>query len=425
MKTILNNDEINKLFYQRIDNISVHTKHKTKNGNYGKELKNGFLHYNGRLIGICHKDIPFVIRIVETQEQLWYSKLKRTNQKYRNTNIRYDEYIISQDSIVGSIITLNDILKTLWNGVNINLTINRHLYTECASNKRFALCNYYRIHYNDSRKTWKSTFRDIYAICKKYNLNVDDILDRYWTRGIWWVEYKGFKKIWRSYNNAFSLIDNIRKVPTKQESLIISGKIIYWENIRQRPVLKSYYPSYESFKRAWSNSTGRKFIRCVLKRKQEEFYKSLVEKQEYKERLLKTGLAQHIEDFKNYKIKEIPYKFRNVGDYAIARLSTDGNLIELWNGFLVTKGEWIALSQFIADCSANNIQLSYKTCLKYKIIVGSHRVTSLEANDLWNVQWHGCRFNLFEITRICRLIGYSLIACKITRRKLLSQFERN
>lgn len=424
MKTILTENEINKLFYQRIDNISVRTKHKTKNGNYGKELKNGFLHYNSRLVGICHKDIPFVIRLVPTNEYQYYPLGKSKNRKYHG-EIEYDEYIISQDAIEGSIITVSDILKTLWNGVNISLTVHRFCYTEYAYNKKFALCNYNRNCYNNARKGWKSALKDILSICNTLGINSDEIIKRSWYKGYWWVEYEGFKRKHRHLTEPTYLADNIRRVPTKQESITISGKIIYWENVRQKPILKSYYPSYESFKRAWSNSTGRKFIKAILKRKQEEFYKSLAEKQEYKERLLKTGLAQYIEDFKIYRVKEIPYKFRNVGDYAIARLSDNGNLIELWNGFLVTKDKWIAMSQFVTDCSASNIQLSYKTCLKYKIIVGSHRVTSLEANDLWNIQWCGCRFNLFEITRICRLIGYSLIACKITRKKLLSQFERN
>ena len=424
MKTILTNGEISRLFYQRIDNVSVRTKHKTKNGNYSKELKNGFLHYDGKLIGICNKDIPFVIRIVPTKNCLYYVTAKSVKRKYEG-KIEYDEYVIPEDSIEGPIITLNDILKTLWNGVNINLVIDRLRYTESAYNKRFVNCNYYRIRYKDSRKAWKSAFRDIHIIIKKHNLNTNDILNRYWTKGIWWVEYKGFKKIYHSYSNVFSLLGNIRNVPTKQESLTISGKIIYWENVRQKPILREYYPIYESFKLAWNNITGRKFIKRVLKRKQEEFCKRLAEKQTYEERLLKTALVQQIEDFKNYKIKEVPYKFRNVADYAVARLSVDGNLIELWNGYSVTKDKWIALSQFVADCSTSNIQLSNKTCGKYKIIVGNNRIFSLEANDLWNVQWLGCRFNLFEITRICRLIGYSLIPCRITRRKLLSQFERN
>lgn len=424
MKTILTNDEIHKLFYQRIDNVSVHTKHKTKNGNYGKELKNGFLHCDGKLIGICNKDIPFIIRFVPTEQCSYSITFKFTKRKYRG-EIEYNEYIIPQDSIEGSIITLSDILKTLWNGVNINLIIDRYRYIECAHNKHFACCSYYRIRYKNSRKGWKSAFRDIYVIAKKHNLNINDILDRYWTKGIWWVEYKGFKRIWHSYHNGFALIDNIRNIPTNKESLTISGKIIYWENIRQKPILNMYYSNYESFKRAWDNTTGRKFIKSVLKQKQEEFCKCLAEKQAYEERLLKNVLVQHIEDFRNYKIKTVPYKVRNVADYAVARLSTDGNSIELWNGNSVTKGEWIALSQFVADCSASNIQLSNRTCGKYKIIVGSNRIYNLEANDLWNVLWLGCRFNLFEITRICRLIGYSLIPCKITRKKLLSQFERN
>jgi hypothetical protein len=63
MKSVGTINEILDLFYNRIDDISIHTKHTVENGKYGYELKNGILYCRGRIIGVCNKLIPFVVKL--------------------------------------------------------------------------------------------------------------------------------------------------------------------------------------------------------------------------------------------------------------------------------------------------------------------------------------------------------------------------
>ena len=52
MKSVGTINEILDLFYNRIDDISIHTKHTVENGKYGYELKNGILYCRGRIKNI-------------------------------------------------------------------------------------------------------------------------------------------------------------------------------------------------------------------------------------------------------------------------------------------------------------------------------------------------------------------------------------
>ena len=61
MKTVGTINEILDLFYKRIDDISIHTKHTVANDKYGYELKDGILYRRGKQIGVCNKFVPFVI----------------------------------------------------------------------------------------------------------------------------------------------------------------------------------------------------------------------------------------------------------------------------------------------------------------------------------------------------------------------------
>ena len=48
MKSVGTINEILDLFYNRVDNISIHTKHTVANGKYGYELKDGILYRRGK-----------------------------------------------------------------------------------------------------------------------------------------------------------------------------------------------------------------------------------------------------------------------------------------------------------------------------------------------------------------------------------------
>lgn len=63
MKSVGTINEILDLFYNRVDDISIHTKHTVANGKYDYELKDGILYCRGKQIGVCNKFVPFVIRL--------------------------------------------------------------------------------------------------------------------------------------------------------------------------------------------------------------------------------------------------------------------------------------------------------------------------------------------------------------------------
>ena len=62
MKSVGTINEILDLFYNRVDDISIHTKHTVANGKYDYELKDGILYCRGKQIGVCNKFVPFVNR---------------------------------------------------------------------------------------------------------------------------------------------------------------------------------------------------------------------------------------------------------------------------------------------------------------------------------------------------------------------------
>lgn len=61
MKSVGTINEILDLFYNRIDNISIHTKYTAEKSKYGYELKDGILYRRGKQISVCNKFVPFVI----------------------------------------------------------------------------------------------------------------------------------------------------------------------------------------------------------------------------------------------------------------------------------------------------------------------------------------------------------------------------
>ena len=72
----------------------------------------------------------------------------------------------------------------------------------------------------------------------------------------------------------------------------------------------------------------------------------------------------------------------------------------------------------------NNIQLNRKTCYNYKIQFGGYYIWEVQANDLWNVMWGGKCVTIMDVISICNRIGISLKEYKVTRKQLLSQFEK-
>lgn len=83
MKSVGTINEILDLFYKRIDNISIHTKHIAENGKYGYELKDGILYRRGKQIGVCNKYLPFVVRLHDIEDYLYRPLVKLKNQKFK------------------------------------------------------------------------------------------------------------------------------------------------------------------------------------------------------------------------------------------------------------------------------------------------------------------------------------------------------
>lgn len=83
MKTVGTITEILDLFYKRIDDVSIHTKHTVANGKYGYELKDGILYCRGKQIGVCNKYLPFVVRLHDIEDYLYRPLVKLKNQKIR------------------------------------------------------------------------------------------------------------------------------------------------------------------------------------------------------------------------------------------------------------------------------------------------------------------------------------------------------
>lgn len=423
MKSVGTINEILDLFYNRIDDISIHTKHTVENGKYGYELKNGILYCRGRIIGVCNKYLPFVVILHDIEDYLYRPLVKLKNQKIRGIN-NIDIYNICRQN---SIIIYNDaysILSALWNGVNQNLTVTRHILEKDVTNQKFADVRTHQIKYNNARKGWRSALKDILSICKEYGLDADTIINRTQSFNFTYVEYRGFAKNYTRLSSIFNLKDNIRITLSPKENLIISGKIIYWQTIRAKKVILPYCKNYTEFKKLWNNRTTRKELKSIIKIKFNEYLDNQKAIEEAKAKKYREELEVLIQEFRNYKISSIPYQWRQYGTYAVMRYESTNGIVRLWNDAVIKLKDFTDFAHFFAACVQNNIQLNRKTCYNYKIQFGGYYVWEVQANDLWNVMWSGQCVTIMDVISICNRIGISLKECKITRKQLLSQFEK-
>lgn len=423
MKTVGTITEILDLFYKRIDNISIHTKHTVANGKYGYELKDGILYCRGKQIGVCNKFVPFVIRLHDIEDYLYRPLVKLKNQKIRGkTNI--DIYNVCRQNSEVLIANTYGMLTSLWNGVNQNLTVTRHILEKDVTNQRFADVRTHQIKYNNARKGWRFALKDILSICKEYGLDADTIINRTQSFSFTYVEYRGFAKNYTRLSSIFNLKDNIRIALSPKQNLIISGKILYWQTIRAKKVILPYCKNYTEFKKLWNNRTTRKELKSIIKIKFNEYLDNQKAIEEAKAKKYREELEVLIQEFKDYKISSIPYQWRQYGTYAVMRYESTNGVVRLWNDAVIKLKDFIDFAHFFATCVQNNIQLNRKTCYNYKIQFGGYYVWEVQANDLWNVMWGGQCVTIMDIISICNRIGISLEECKVTRKQLLSQFEK-
>lgn len=423
MKTVGTITEILDLFYKRIDDVSIHTKHTVANGKYGYELKDGILYCRGKQIGVCNKFVPFVIRLHSIEDYLYRPLVKLKNQKFRG-KIGVDIYNICRQNSEVLIANTYGMLASLWNGVNQNLTVTRHILEKDVTNQRFADVLTHRIKYNNARKGWCSALKDILSICKEYSLDVDTIINRTQSFNFTYVEYRGFAKNYIKLSSVFNLKDNIRITLSPKENLIISGKILYWQTIRSKKVNTAYCKNYAEFKKLWNNTITRKQLKDVIRIKFNEYLDNQKAIEEAKAKKYREELEVLIQEFRNYKISSIPYQWRQYGTYAVMRYESTNGIVRLWNDTVIKLKDFTDFAHFFAACVQNNIQLNRKTCYNYKIQFGGYYVWEVQANDLWNVMWGGQCITIMDVIIICNRIGISLEECKVTRKQLLSQFEK-
>lgn len=423
MKTVGTITEILDLFYKRIDDISIHTKHTVANGKYGYELKDGILYCRGKQIGVCNKFVPFVIILHDIEDYLYRPLVKLKNQKIQG-KIGVDIYNICRQNSEVLIANTYGMLASLWNGVNQNLTVTRHILEKDVTNQRFADVRTHQIKYNNARKGWRSALKDILSICKEYSLDVDTIINRTQSFNFTYVEYRGFAKNYTRLSSIFNLKDNIRITLSPKENLIISGKIIYWQTIRSKKVNTAYCKNYAEFKKLWNNTITRKQLKDVIRIKFNEYLDNQKAIEEAKAKKYREELEVLIQEFRNYKISSIPYQWRQYGTYAVMRYESINGIVRLWNDAVIKLKDFTDFAHFFAACVQNNIQLNRKTCYNYKIQFGGYYVWEVQANDLWNVMWGGQCITIMDVIIICNRIGISLEECKVTRKQLLSQFEK-
>lgn len=423
MKTVGTINEILDLFYKRIDDVSIHTKHTVANGKYSYELKDGILYRRGKQIGVCNKFVPFVVRLHDIDDYLYRPLVKLKNQKIRG-KISVDIYnICRQNSEVLSANTLG-ILTSLWNGVNQNLIATRDILEKDVKNLRFADVRTHQIKYNNARKGWRSALKDILSICKEYNLDADLIVNRQPALYVTYNQYDGYSKNYTRIFSTLNLKDNIRVTLSPKENLIISGKILYWQTIRSKKVNIAYCKNYAEFKKLWNNTITRKRLKDVIRIKFNEYLDNQKSIEETKAKKYREELEVLIQEFRDYKINYIPYQWRQYGTYAVMRYESTTGVVRLWNDSVIKLKDFTDFAHFFAACVQNNIQLNRKTCYNYKIQFGGYYVREVQANDLWNVMWGGQCVTIMDVISICNRIGISLKECKITRKQLLSQFEK-
>lgn len=423
MKTVGTINEILDLFYKRIDDVDIHTKHIVANGKYGYELKNGILYCRGKQIGLCNKLIPFVVRLYDVEDYLYRPLVKLKNQKIRG-KINVDIYNICRENTNTIYNEVYFILTSLWYGVNQNLNVTRHILEKDVTNQRFADVRTHQIKYNNARKGWRSALKDILSIGKSQNIDINKIIDKSYTLYNTYVEYKGFKKLYNTFNTTINLKDNIRITLSPKENLIISGKILYWQTIRSKKVNTAYCKNYTEFKKLWNNKTTRKQLKDVIRIKFNEYLDNQKAIEEAKAKKYREELEVLIQEFRDYKISSIPYQWRQYGTYAVMRYESTNGVVRLWNDAVIKLKDFTDFAHFFAACVQNNIQLNRKTCYNYKIQFGGYYVWEVQANDLWNIMWGGQCVTIMDVIIICNRIGISLEECKITRKQLLSQFEK-
>lgn len=423
MKSVGTINEILDLFYNRIDDISIHTKHTVENGKYGYELKNGILYCRGKQIGVCNKFVPFVIRLHSIEDYLYIPLVKLKNQKIRG-KINIDIYNICRQNSEVLIANTYGMLTSLWNGVNQNLNVTRHILEKDVTNQRFADVRTNQIKYNNARKAWRSALKDILSICKAQGIDANKIINKAYTLYNTYVEYKGFRKIYNTFNITINLKDNIRITLSPKQNLIISGKILYWQTIRSKKVNTAYCKNYAEFKKLWNNTITRKQLKDVIRIKFNEYLDNQKAIEEAKAKKYREELEVLIQEFRNYKISSIPYQWRQYGTYAVMRYESTNGIVRLWNDAVIKLKDFTDFAHFFAACVQNNIQLNRKTCYNYKIQFGGYYVREVQANDLWNAMWGGQCITIMDVIIICNRIGISLEECKITRKQLLSQFEK-
>lgn len=423
MKTAGTITEILDLFYKRIDDISIHTKHTVANGKYGYELKDGILYCRGKQIGVCNKFVPFVIRLNNIEDYLYEPLVKLKNQKIRD-KINVDIYNICRQNSEVLIANTYGMLTSLWNGVNQNLTVTRHILEKDVTNQKFADVRTHQIKYNNARKGWRSALKDILSICKEYGLDADTIINRTQSFNFTYVEYRGFAKNYTRLSSIFNLKDNIRITLSPKENLIISGKILYWQTIRSKKVNTAYCKNYAEFKKLWNNTITRKQLKNIIRIKFNEYLDNQKAIEEAKAKKYREELEVLIQEFRDYKISSIPYQWRQYGTYAVMRYESTNGVVRLWNNAVIKLKDFTDFAHFFAACVQNNIQLNRKTCYNYKIQFGGYYIWEVQANDLWNVMWGGQCVTIMDVIIICNRIGISLEEYKVTRKQLLSQFEK-
>ena len=423
MKTVGTITEILDLFYKRIDDISIHTKHTVANGKYGYELKDGILYCRGKQIGVCNKFVPFVIILNNIEDYLYRPLVKLKNQKIRG-KINVDIYNICRQNSEVLIANTYGMLTSLWNGVNQNLTVTRHILEKDVTNQKFADVRTHQIKYNNARKSWRSALKDILSICKEYGLDADTIINRTQSFNFTYVEYRGFAKNYTRLSSIFNLKDNIRIALSPKQNLIISGKILYWQTIRAKKVILPYCRNYTEFKKLWSNRTTRKELKSIIRIKSNEYLDNQKAIEEAKAKKYREELEVLIQEFRDYKISSIPYQWRQYGTYVVMRYESTNGVVRLWNNAVIKLKDFTDFAHFFAACVQNNIQLNRKTCYNYKIQFGGYYIWEVQANDLWNAMWGGQCVTIMDVIIICNRIGISLEECKITRKQLLSQFEK-
>lgn len=423
MKTVGTITEILDLFYKRIDDISIHTKHTVANGKYGYELKDGILYCRGKQIGVCNKFVPFVIRLNNIEDYLYRPLVKLKNQKIRG-KINVDIYNICRQNSEVLIANTYGMLTSLWNGVNQNLTVTRHILEKDVTNQKFADVRTHQIKYNNARKGWRSALKDILSICKEYGLDADTIINRAQSFNFTYVEYRGFAKNYTRLSSIFNLKDNIRITLSPKENLIISGKIFYWQTIHSKKVNTAYCKNYAEFKKLWNNTITRKQLKDIIRIKFNEYLDNQKAIEEAKAKKYREELEVLIQEFRDYKISSIPYQWRQYGTYAVMRYESTNGVVRLWNNAVIKLKDFADFAHFFGACVQNNIQLNRKTCYNYKIQFGGYYIWEVQANDLWNAMWGGQCVTITDVIIICNRIGISLEECKITRKQLLSQFEK-